>query len=404
MTLGIVNFTLVIGGIIGIQQILDSQKTQENIKKLSYAFASIAGILVLFGLMGDSFFDFTKESDELIQFSQMFGSERFAQEFYSLLISDRRALFSADVLRALIYISICFGLFFLYLKDILKLNIIVISLLILTTIDVISIDKLYLTKDNFKKTAKNKMVKPSKADIDILALNKDGRRVFSAGGGMNDSPTSYFHQSMGGYHPAKMRRYQDIADFHFSGRPTIGVLQMLNAGYMKQGPENFVQIPEPLGHAWFVNTLKPLPNADSVMNALYTINPKHTTVINQKDFDVLSADFIVTGQAKIEQTSFTPNKITYESNNLNDGYGVFSEVYYNKGWEVSIDGKPTNYERVNYILRGMKIPAGNHQITFEFKPTSYIVGGQLNLAFTILTLLYSFGIIGFLIYKKIKAE
>tara|TARA_B100000809_G_scaffold144970_1_gene142573 strand:+ start:2722 stop:5175 length:2454 start_codon:yes stop_codon:yes gene_type:complete len=404
MTLGVVNFTLVVGGVIGIQQLLDSSKTTENIKKLCYAFGITGGILVLFWLFSDSIFDFVKKTDELAQFTQMFGNKQFADEFFDLLILDRMALFSADVLRTLLFTSMSFALLFFYLKGILKLNIIAIGLLTLTTIDIITIDKLYLTKENFKKIAKNKKVKPTKADREILALNKDGKRVFVAGGGMNDSPTAYFHKSMGGYHPAKMRRYQDLADFHFTGQPTIGVLQMMNAGYMKQGPQNFVEIPNSLGHAWFIHSLKPLSNADSVINSLYTINPELTAVINEKDFDVEKTNFVMKGHATIQQTTFSPNKITYKSNNSNDGYAVFSEVYYNKGWEAYIDGKPVNYQRVNYILRGMNIPSGKHLITFEFKPTSYIVGGQLNLIFSILTLLYSFGVIGFLGYRDLTTE
>ncbi len=404
MTLGVVNFTLVFGGVIGIQKLLDSTKNTDTLKKLSYAFGITGGLLLLFLVLDVYFFDFAKDSDETTQYAQMFGNKQLTEDFFSLLITDRNTLFTNDVIRSLIFISLCFGTLFLYLKDMLNKTTVAILLLVFVTIDIVSIDKKYLTKANFKKTAKNQRVTPTKADKAILADNKDGKRVFIAGGNMSESSTSYFHQSMSGYHPAKMRRYQDLADFHFSGQPTLGVLNMLNAGYIKQSADNFMKVPSPLGHVWFIETIKPLANADSVMNGLFSNTPQNTALINKKDFKLATTTFTVTKEAQIKQTTFTPNKITYESNNSNDGYAVFSEIYYNKGWNALIDGKQVAYERVNYLLRGLNIPSGKHTITFEFKPTSYIVGGQLNLAFTILALLYGFGIIALLGYKSLTKE
>jgi len=286
----------------------------------------------------------------------MFRNETVASEFYSHLISDRNDLFSSDAIRSLIFISLAFAALLLYTKNILNTTVVVLSLLFLVSVDVISIDKKYLTKDNFKREVKHKKTKPSKVDLDILASNKEGRRVFVAGNGMNESQTAYFHQSMGGYHPAKLRRYQDIADHHFGApglQPTINVLRMLNAGFVKQGSDNFVNIPNPLGHAWFVEKINIQPNPDSVMNKLYSFDSEKTAIINKQDYKIGKTKYDLTSNAQINQTMFTPNKIVYKSNNSNDGYAVFSEVHYKKGWNAYIDDKPVNYERVNYILRGL---------------------------------------------------
>lgn len=406
MTLGIVNFALVLGGALGIQKILETTQPEETIKKLKISFGIFGGLTALFWIMSGVFFSFEKETNELANFTQMFNNEKIANQFYSELISDRKDLFSADALRSLIFIGLCFTALLLYVKNILNTQTVAISLLLLVTFDMVSVDRTYLSKDNFQKTRNHKKQNPSLADVNILKSNTEGRRVFSTGG-LSDSQTSYFHQSMSGYHPAKMRRYQDLADFHFGSngqQPTIGVLRMLNAGYVKQGPDKFVEIPGPLGHAWFINTIKLEDNPDSVMNALYRIDPATTAVINKSEFDIKAATFEVAPNASVQQISFTPNEVIYESNNANDGFIVFSEIYYDKGWNAYIDEKPASYQRVNYILRGMPVPAGKHTIKFEFKPTSYIVGGKLNLAFTILSLVFSFAVIGFTFYQEIKKE
>ncbi len=406
MTLGIVNFALVLGGALGIQKVFDTQKSPDTMKKLKIAFGVIGGLTAVFWIMSGVFFSFEKETNELANFTQMFNNEKIANQFYSDLISDRQDLFSADALRSLLFIALCFAALFLYLKNILNIQIAAISLLLLVTFDVVSIDRTYLSEENFQKTRDHKKQTPTIADATILKSNTEGRRVFSTGG-LSDSQTSYFHQSMSGYHPAKMRRYQDLADFHFGTngqQPTIGVLRMLNAGYVKQGTDKVSEIPSPLGHAWFINKIVLKENPDSVINALYQINPAETAIINKSEFEVKATSFDLSNEASIKQISFSPNEVIYESNNINNGYAVFSEIYYSKGWNAYIDEKPANYERVNYILRGMNIPSGKHIIKFEFKPTSYIVGGKINLAFTILSLVFSFGAIGYTFYKKMKNE
>jgi hypothetical protein len=263
-----------------------------------------------------------------------------------------------------------------------------------------------MNNDHFiSKNRSDKPFEPSNADLQILQDPDPDYRVFNTTvNPFSDATTSYFHKSIGGYHGAKLKRYQELIEFHLS-RNNMNTLNMLNAKYMivkpKDVPEPMVQRnPGALGHAWFVHEIKWVPNADSELNALSNFNPAQTAVIDKRfEKDLSGLSFTPDPAASIKLLSYAPNDVKYESNTNTRQLAVFSEIYYDDGWNAYLDGKKSPYFRVNYVLRGMIVQQGKHTIEFKFEPENYLKTLKFSTAGSVLVTLI---VLGYFVYSLRK--
>lgn len=223
------------------------------------------------------------------------------------------------------------------------------------------------------------------ADLEILKDTTHYRVLDITSG---STKASYFHNSLNGYHAAKMRRYNDVLDFYIA-RNHLGVLNMLNTKYVIDNDEEGQPIaltnPDANGNAWFIEGFRIASEPDSEILALDSLDTKKETVFNDREFDPAykamgTAGFNVDSLATIRLNEYRPDYLRYNSRNTNDGFAVFSENYYQEGWQAYIDGKKTDHIRVNYILRGMEVPAGEHTIEFKFEPAVVRTGSSIALA------------------------
>jgi uncharacterized membrane protein YfhO len=274
------------------------------------------------------------------------------------------------------------------------------------------VNKRYLNSDNFvtKKEDKNPFT-PSTADLIILRDRTQDFRVLNLTvSTFNDASTSYFHKSIGGYHGAKMRRYQELIEHQIQNNissliqtlkqsPTpqavdetlgkLSALNMLNTRYVIYSPDAppLVNNSE-LGNAWFVDTYKLVNNADEEIMVLSSFNPANEAIVDKRFETQLSNLKINTDStARINLNEYRVNYLKYNASSSFEQLAVFSEIYYDKGWQAYIDGKPASHFRVNYVLRAMRIPAGNHTIEFKFHPRSYFMGEKISLASSMLLIL-----------------
>jgi hypothetical protein len=257
------------------------------------------------------------------------------------------------------------------------------SLGVFAFIDVITIDTKYLNADNYQEKTENENIfTPTAVDQQIMK-DTGYYRVLDVsqniGASFNGGPlTSYFHKSIGGYHPAKLSIYQDLIEKQLYNFPNcLPVLDMLNAKYIiTSGQQNgqglmVQENPEALGAAWFVKTLDYRKGPAEVMNALTNFNPKDTAILDEASKKDLTANAVKDSAAFIKLNYNDNDIIEYSSSSKSAEFAVFSEVYYDGGWTAKIDGKETPIIRTNYALRGLQVPAGNHKIVFEFKPASF---------------------------------
>jgi len=318
-------------------------------------------------------------------------------DWVAKLKDDRAELLSKDALRSLIFILLTGGaVFFLYTKKLkAQLFYIIISAIIL--FDLWPVNKRYLNDDYFvsRKEVSSSFI-PLEADKLILNDPELYYRVFdlSAGNPFSSSRASYFHKSIGGYHGAKIRRYQDLIDRYIS-KGNENVLDMLNTKYLiARKSQSGNPVPEKrttmLGNAWFVSSCKFENNADEELSAIDSLNLSNEIVadlqfkemISLKNLSRDSTDFI-------KLSDYAPNKLTYNYQAKTDQLTIFSEIYYPQGWKLYLDGKEIPYFRANYTLRAAISPAGNHKAEFIFKPVSYYMGTKISLAGSIFLLLVS---------------
>jgi hypothetical protein len=222
----------------------------------------------------------------------------------------------------------------------------------------------------------------------------------------NDASTSFFHKSIGGYHGAKMRRYQELIEYHIS-KQNFGVINMLNVRYIiqstKEGQPVALFNDKALGNAWFVNSVIWAQDADAEIDSLTTFNPAMAATIDVR-FKEKVKEFSATGGETdtIALTEYAPNRLAYKYKTESPRLTVFSDIYYQKGWVAYINGETAEHFRVNYVLRGMVLPAGENEVVFEFKPTMFSALSKVELASSLLIILLVLGWIAteFLAYRK----
>ena len=374
-------------GILALKEFFSSEILSEEKKKsLKKAVYVVGGITLFFTLFGTSLFAFEGIRDA--QYLTM-ESQYNLKGLLSAVIEDRKDMLFVDSLRSFILVGLTFAALWFLLKNKLKQTQVILALGVLILFDLISVDKRYVNEDDFKSA--RKVEKPFVAsDADKLILQDKGNyRVgnFTVNP-MEDGKTSYFHQSIGGYHAAKMRRYQELFDYQIANN-NLEVLNMLNTKYFiiadEKGNERAQQNPEANGNAWFVNKLMYVTSADEEIKTLDSLQTKNQVVINTLGNDSSNLISEIGEEIQKDSTatiSLTKNDITtltYQSKTTKEQFAVFSEIYYKDGWNAYVDGKLTTYYQVNYVLRGMIIPAGNHTIEFKFEPKVIKQGGIISL-------------------------
>ena len=402
MILVIAELTIPLLAFIALDNFLNIDKEGKK-KSLQMAFYITGGITLIFALMPSLFFDFLSENDLI----PLAPDIKTPNGFLDGLVSDRAQLLSKDAWRSFIFISLAFGLLWIYLKNKIKKQYVILIVGGLVLSDMWTVNKRYLHNDHFVRKSKVKIpYKPTQADK--IIYNKEGfdfksypyfphfRVHNKAANTFNDANTSYFHKSIGGYHGAKLKRYQELIDYHIT-KENSSVINMLNTKYVidKQGRvENNVNA---MGNAWFVNTVNIVSDADSEIAALNGLDVRNIAVVDERFKDQLITN-LSSNTGTISLLDYKPNYLKYDSKSISDGIAVFSEIYYEKGWNAYIDGVLYPHFRVNYVLRGMKIPAGNHIIEFKFEPSAYNIGESVSLASSIILLL----LLAFVSFKELK--
>jgi len=309
------------------------------------------------------------------------------------LRADRQSLYGSDLLRTIILIALAVGLVWLYLKGKYKQQLILLGgMLVLSSFDLLAVGKRYLTDDVYvdKTEFDSNIAPPSAADERIKADPEKGFRVYDEASGdpYNSSRASYHHNSIGGYSPAKMGLYQDIIEHQLS-RGNMGVFDMLNTKYFIQPnpangqPEARIN-PGANGPCWLVKNIHYVKDGNEEMKALDSLNLKDTAVIQQVFKPQVKSEPVADSTAKISLVDNHNDTVDYKFSARTNQFAVFSEIYYDKGWDAYIDGQKADYVRVDYILRGMSIPAGDHTIQFRFEPHSYWLGNTLSNWFSLL--------------------
>lgn len=354
----------------------DYEKHEEKLKALKYTTLITGGLALLF-LVFKSSFDFAGVNDGYYR-------QNFGQAFIDAIKADRKSIYTLDVMRSLFLVLSSAAVILAYLKGKLKEKWVVLVFGALILFDLVGVDKRYVDNDDFVSAIQvNKPFQANEADKQIL---KDTTyfRVFDLVSG--PSKPSYYHNSLNGYNAAELKRYREVFDFYIAQR-NINVLNMFNTKYIIIEDQNGNVMPylneKANGNAWFIEELQEVSSANEEIKALDSLDNKHIAVSRISQLSNLkntSREFVLDSLASIHIIEHQPNYLKYRSNNNNTGFAVFSEVYYGNGWKTFIDGKEVNHIRVNYTLRGMGIPSGNHIIEFKFDPEVVKSGSQIALA------------------------
>ncbi|RPE00049.1 hypothetical protein EGM88_01960 [Aureibaculum marinum] len=378
----------------------DENNTTLKEKYLKYALYGVGGITLIFTLFGTSLFTFESFRDP-----SMDGIDKQFPGFLDTIVSERKSLFFNDSLRSLVLILISAGLLWGFVKEKISKNVVIISFSILILFDLIGVDMRYVNADDFV-SKKEQEIPFIATDVDKEILkDKSYYRVANyTVNPMNDGSTSYFHNSIGGYHAAKPRRYQELFEYQIA-KNNVQVLNMLNTKYIIFEDSNRIKRlqknDEANGNAWFVNEVEFVNSANEEIKALDSINTKEKAIINSEFKEMLTeTSFKKDSLATITLTSYKPNELKYESETNIEQLVVFSDMYYKEGWNAYIDGKLSPYFRVNYVLRAMVVPSGKHEIIFKFEPTVVKKGNTVTLISYALLLLIPIG--WFFIDKKKK--
>lgn len=304
-------------------------------------------------------------------------AQKTARGFVVALQADRADLFMSDIITSLIYVSIAILLIGLFLRKIISWQVMTIVMSLIITIDLLGFGSNYLNSYSFEeKDMYTENAFPlTEADKQILSDKDPNFRVFNTAG-LDESKTSYYHKSIGGYHPAKLGIYDDLMAHQLTGRPNMAVVNMLNAKYFIQN-NLAIRNPNALGNVWFVDEVKWVKGPVEEMKALNDFDPANVVVIDES-WKAKFANFTpADSTASITMTKFDNDEIMYQSKSSAPHVAVFSEIYY-KDWKAYIDGKPADYAKANYVLRAMVVPAGTHEIVFKFEPTIYHIGDKLS--------------------------
>ncbi|WBA41521.1 YfhO family protein [Hymenobacter canadensis] len=370
----------------------DAPETADLKRKLLLAGGITVGVCLLALVIGLGA-DFSSPIDAQLQ-QQGFPLDALRQ--------DRASLLRSDVFRSIIFIALAFGALWFYLQRKVSAGMAAALVGLLTLVDLWGVDKRYLNDNNFQRETIAQQFVPTAADQQILQDKDKSYRVLNTANPFNEANTSYFHKSIGGYHGAKLRRYQDLIDRQISQNNTQ-VLSMLNTRYVilpgqpgQQGqpsqPEQVQRNPGALGNAWFVNEIQKVQTPDQEIAALSNLSVATAAVVDVAKFPLAKTSFSAPGST-ITLTDYSPDALKYRATATADAFAVFSEIYYADGWNAYLDGKLVPHVRANYVLRAMPVPAGTHTIEFKFEPTEYAIGNTVSLVSSVLLIVVLLGLV-----------
>ena len=363
--------------ILGLHHFLNSKVDKsEKLKAFKWAGISVAGLALFFTAIGANLFAFESFRDG--------NYENMLPGLSDVLIEDRRTIFFQDSVRSLVFVVITACLLWLFLSEKIKKNIVVIGVLVLVLLDLVVVDQRYVNNDDF--ISKSRLENPfelSPMQGEILKDEGHYRVLNFMVDPLNDGSTSFYHNSIGGYHAAKPRRFQELYEFQIA-RNNMEVLNMLNTKYFIFPGENNVenvQLNEDAnGNAWFVHDIEFVETANEEIRALDSLSTKEKVVLTRNYEELIkNMRFEQDSMASIVLSSYKANEMTYKTASQTDQLAVFSEIYYKDGWNAYLDGEEIPYMRANYVLRAAVIPAGNHELIFKFEPKVIQTGRNISL-------------------------
>ena len=382
--------------VFGLHKLFSNfESKEEKLEALKWATIITGGLTLVMIILKTTLFNFSGGSDSVY-------IEQMGADFIRAVKEDRISIFTEDAIRSLVLILLAAGLIFAYLKEIANKNLIILGFVLVILFDLVGVDRRYVNNEDFVAArVMNKPFQKTAADIKILE-DRGHFRVFDlAESPFNTGRTSYFHNSIGGYHAAKPGRMQDLFDFYIS-RNNMSVLNMLNVKYIivptEEGPIA-QQNPNAMGNAWFVENIKWVDSPDEEILSLADTDLKTTAIVNAELKSKLKLSKQQDSIASIELVSQQPNELVYKSTSTKDQFAVFSEMYYGNGWKSFVDGKEMPHYNVDYVLRGMEIPSGEHIITFKFEPQVIKTGSTIALTSSILLGILTVGGL-FLIFRR----
>jgi hypothetical protein len=360
------------------------------LSRLNLVFGVLGGLCLLFAVAGSMFFDFSTALDDSEQWKGING-------LVDAFRDDRADLLSKDAWKSLLVMALGYAALRAYLQNRLKANLLVPALLVISTVDLWVTDRRYLSESDFER--KSRLEVPFEmTEADRVILNNETAlhyRVLDFGqqNPYNENRAGYFHKSLGGYHAAKLSRFEDVKNGYLGGQgegPKQNLLNAFNVRWVIYPPQEqgqapvAMQNPAALGNAWLVRTLRVVPNARAEFDSLGVVDLGQVAVMDKAMAGTtVSGNYNVDSQAFIRLVSYAPDTMRYEYASTSASMAVFSEVYYAHGWNAYVDGQPVSHKRVNYLLRGLELPAGEHKIEFRFEPATYIVGEKISLAFNL---------------------
>lgn len=417
MTLFATGFGIALLAFLAMKEVYEGNISKEKLTKSITVSALITGgICLVFALVPSLAGSFVSPQDAQFQ-----GDYAFLKD---TLPPDRQSLLRSDAFRSLVFIILGAFVLWSFVKGFLKKNVSIALLAFFILIDLFPVAKRYLNDDNFESKRPTQLVQKTPADEAILQDKSQFRILDATVDIFNDATPSYFHKNIGGYHAAKLRRYQELINMQLTGEigklfgvfgsattaesitpvfDSLRVMNMLNMKYViynKQAPP--LVNPYHNGNAWFVNNIRIAQDANEEMKLLGEIDTRHELVIDKSLASALPSKVTPDSTAKISLKSYAPNHLIYSVDTKTDQVAVFSEIYYDKGWKATIDGKEVPYTRVNYLLRAMPLKAGSYDVEFRFAPGSYSTGNLLALISSVL-LIIGLATYLFLFFRKKKS-
>jgi hypothetical protein len=416
MILVIAQVTVPLLGILGLREILLHGPSSEFKAALKKTFFIAGGITLFFVLLPGLFFNFSGPVD------QQLIAMRWPDFLVDALQQDRMRLMRSDAFRSFIFVALSAGAVYLFFLNKISARWLALGIAFIFLVDLWPVNRRFLSGDDFVSPRENNQpFLKTEADAVILQDSDPHYRVYNTTRSpFNDAITSFHHKSVGGYHGAKMGRYQDLIDHHL-GRHNMDVLNMLNTKYFirpgDDGQPQAFRNPRALGNAWFVDRVRIVEDPDAEIAALNDFNPALEALVDRRfEHHVTGIQGIaIAGRGNddgntspandnaggsIQLTSYSPNHLVYNASTQTERLAVFSEVFYDAGWYAYINGERADHFRVNYILRAMVLPPGNHQIEFRFNPRGYVVGEWISLISSLLLIILTGGII----WREIKIK
>ena len=377
----IIEFCVPLFAVIGLKRFISNEiSSEKKLKVLKIVSFFLVLSITLFYFIGNSILDFKSDFEIFSQYP----------EILDLIIEERKYLFEYDLIRSLIIVIFCSVILYLFIKNLLNSNLTIFLLTVVLLFDLWGVNKNYVNSDQF--VSKSSVLSPFKKSISDEAILRDDSdfRVYEPQRGFSNGRTSYFHKSISGYHAAKPKRIQNLYDFYIVNN-NMKILSLLNVKYLikksEDNPLGVTRNPNNFGNAWFIKNTLVVDNADQELILLDSVDLSSTCLTQNSKLSNLK--FTLNSKDSIKLVSRKANELNYKSSTSTEQFAVFSEAYYKNGWQAFIDGKKVDHFKVNYLLRGMFIPEGDHEIVFKFNPQVIKTGTYISLFSYILLIAFT---------------